>query len=74
MAKDTDLELAQSVSHDAHLYNDSVDSISWSGINVHLPDKATKSQKYLVLGLSGDVKAGECAALIRSATYGCTMY
>jgi hypothetical protein len=48
----------ESALHDAHLYNDTVDSISWSGINVHLKDKATKAQKYLIQGLSGDVKAG----------------
>ena len=54
-AQDKDLEGGV---QDAHLYNDIVDSISWSGINVHLQDKATKSQKYLIQGLSGDVKAG----------------
>jgi hypothetical protein len=55
-AQDQDLESAL---HDVHLCNDTVDSISWDNISVHLPDKATKSQKYLLRGLSGHVKAGQ---------------
>jgi hypothetical protein len=52
-----DLEGQPSID-DIHLYNDTVNTISWCSIHVHLPDKATQTQKDLLKDLSGNVKAG----------------
>lgn len=48
----------ESTARDVHLYNSTVDSISWRSISVSVYDRSAKAQKPLLRSVDGEVRAG----------------
>jgi hypothetical protein len=50
-------------SHESHMFNDRVHSLSWSNITLTVKDRSTKQPKDLVTGVSGHIEAGKYASI-----------
>jgi hypothetical protein len=49
-------------SHEFHMPNDLVRSLSWSNITLTVEDRSNKQPKDLVAGVSGHIEAGKYAS------------